>query len=165
MHIFKQCPAVNIWIVNRRNGCLSSVMPSKKPTEKPTEKPSERATKLCTVCGRVITWRKKWARDWANVLYCSDACRRGKLNDVDKALEEAIIQLLKQRAHDATICPSDAARAVSPGEWEPLMQRTRAAARRLVQRGIVEITQAGRAVDASTAKGPIRLRKRRGATL
>ena len=32
-------------------------------------------TKLCTTCGRPFTWRKKWARDWEQVRYCSDACR------------------------------------------------------------------------------------------
>ena len=32
-------------------------------------------TKLCPVCARPFAWRKKWARDWENVRYCSDACR------------------------------------------------------------------------------------------
>ena len=31
--------------------------------------------KTCVVCGRPFTWRKKWARDWDNVKYCSDRCR------------------------------------------------------------------------------------------
>jgi hypothetical protein len=31
--------------------------------------------------------------------------------------------------------------------------------RRLVARGLVEITQSGRVVDGSTAKGPIRVRR------
>ncbi len=36
-------------------------------------------TKTCPVCGRPFTWRKKWARDWEQVVYCSDGCRaRGK---------------------------------------------------------------------------------------
>ncbi len=29
----------------------------------------------CLACGRPFAWRKKWARDWENVRYCSDACR------------------------------------------------------------------------------------------
>lgn len=33
-------------------------------------------TKICATCGRPFTWRKKWARDWDQVQYCSDACRR-----------------------------------------------------------------------------------------
>jgi hypothetical protein len=32
--------------------------------------------KDCACCGRPFTWRKKWERDWPNVKYCSDACRR-----------------------------------------------------------------------------------------
>ncbi len=32
-------------------------------------------TKTCPVCARPFTWRKKWARDWENVVYCSDKCR------------------------------------------------------------------------------------------
>ncbi len=32
-------------------------------------------TKNCPVCLRPFTWRKKWARDWGNVVYCSDRCR------------------------------------------------------------------------------------------
>jgi hypothetical protein len=35
-------------------------------------------SKICLQCQRPFTWRKKWARDWENVRYCSDACRRGK---------------------------------------------------------------------------------------
>ncbi|MGC6484936.1 MAG: DUF2256 domain-containing protein [Candidatus Puniceispirillales bacterium] len=32
--------------------------------------------KTCRHCGLPFTWRKKWARDWDNVLYCSERCRR-----------------------------------------------------------------------------------------
>ncbi|WP_076068308.1 DUF2256 domain-containing protein [Sphingomonas montana] len=33
-------------------------------------------TKDCLACGRPFTWRKKWERDWDNVKFCSDACRK-----------------------------------------------------------------------------------------
>lgn len=33
-------------------------------------------TKVCPVCRRPFIWRKKWARDWENVVYCSVRCRR-----------------------------------------------------------------------------------------
>jgi hypothetical protein len=39
-------------------------------------KKSELPVKTCPVCARPFAWRKKWARDWENVLYCSDACRK-----------------------------------------------------------------------------------------
>ena len=29
-------------------------------------------------CGLSVAWRKKWERDWDNVKYCSDRCRRAK---------------------------------------------------------------------------------------
>ncbi|WP_430637244.1 DUF2256 domain-containing protein [Sphingomonas hankookensis] len=31
---------------------------------------------MCPVCQRPFAWRRKWARDWDNVVYCSDRCRR-----------------------------------------------------------------------------------------
>jgi hypothetical protein len=115
--------------------------------------------KPCRTCGRTITWRRKWARDWAEVRYCSDACRRARPGPTDAALEQQVLDLLDARARGATICPSEAARAVGGDDWRPLMEPARAAARRLVARGLVEITQSGRVVDGSTAKGPIRIRR------
>jgi hypothetical protein len=32
--------------------------------------------KVCVTCGLPFEWRKKWARDWENVKYCSEKCRR-----------------------------------------------------------------------------------------
>ena len=37
---------------------------------------SDLPQKICPVCARPFSWRKKWARDWENVRYCSDRCRR-----------------------------------------------------------------------------------------
>ncbi|WP_461086064.1 DUF2256 domain-containing protein [Spirosoma flavus] len=39
-------------------------------------KKSDLPTKICPVCNRPFSWRKKWERDWEQVIYCSDACRR-----------------------------------------------------------------------------------------
>ena len=39
-------------------------------------KKADLPTKTCPACQRPFTWRKKWARDWENVVYCSDACRK-----------------------------------------------------------------------------------------
>ncbi|MGN6242946.1 MAG: DUF3253 domain-containing protein [Motilibacteraceae bacterium] len=121
--------------------------------------PAPLPTKDCASCGRTITWRKKWARDWDSVKYCSDACRRRGVGDVDLRLEESIRELLAARAATATICPSEAARAVGGEDWRDLMEPARRAARRLVAAGEVEITQGGHVVDPSTAKGPIRIRR------
>jgi hypothetical protein len=32
--------------------------------------------KICVTCSRPFMWRKKWARDWDHVKFCSDACRK-----------------------------------------------------------------------------------------
>ncbi len=125
------------------------------------------APKSCAVCGRTIEWRRKWERDWENVRYCSDSCRRraksGSAAGEDAALEAAILTLLAERGAGKTICPSEAARRVAANEtreaWEPLMEPARAAARRLHAAGKLVITQAGHPVDPSHAKGPIRLKR------
>ena len=31
--------------------------------------------KMCPVCRRPFAWRKKWERDWVNVIYCSKRCQ------------------------------------------------------------------------------------------
>lgn len=115
--------------------------------------------KTCVACGRQIQWRKKWERDWEQVRYCSKACRRRGVSEVDTHLETAIMDLLDARARTGTICPSEAARQVGGENWRELMEPAKRAARRLVDAGSIEITQAGHVVDPSTAKGPIRLRR------
>ncbi|NBO02346.1 MAG: DUF2256 domain-containing protein [Betaproteobacteria bacterium] len=35
-------------------------------------------SKPCKACGREMTWRKHWAKNWDQVLYCSEACRHNK---------------------------------------------------------------------------------------
>jgi hypothetical protein len=120
-----------------------------------------RPAKSCAACGRRIEWRRKWERDWDQVRYCSAACRRHGVDDTDRRLERTVLELLAARAAAATICPSDAARAVGGDGWRELMEPARRAARRLVATGAVQITQRGRVVDPSTARGPIRIRRAR----
>lgn len=111
-----------------------------------------------------MEWRRKWKDVWDSIQYCSDACRRTRLKKPDHALEEAIIALLEKRSSTASICPSEAARVVFPMDWMSHMEAARQAARRLVAKERIEITQGGNRVDPSTAKGPIRLRRGRNFT-
>lgn len=115
-------------------------------------------TKVCQTCGRTFAWRKKWERDWDQIRYCSDQCRREKPGQLDARIEAAIIELLSSRDAGATICPSEAARAVQPDNWKPLMERVRRAARRMARGGRIEITQSGSVVSPDDLRGPIRLR-------
>ena len=34
--------------------------------------------KICKSCKKSFTWRKKWQKDWENVLYCSKKCSKKK---------------------------------------------------------------------------------------
>ncbi|HSP19053.1 MAG TPA: DUF2256 and DUF3253 domain-containing protein [Myxococcaceae bacterium] len=133
---------------------------ARAPGAKERKPRSRLPEKTCAVCGRTITWRKAWSRTWDQVRYCSDACRARRSQASDGTLEARILALLQARARDASICPSDVARSVAE-DWRPLMEPVREAARRLVARGVLEITQGGRPVDPSHARGAIRLRLRR----
>ena len=35
-------------------------------------------SKPCVSCGRPMSWRKSWAKNWDSVLYCSERCRADK---------------------------------------------------------------------------------------
>jgi len=85
------------------------------------------------------------------------------MDDVGARLESTIDELLDQRRLDASICPSEAARAVDPDGWRDLMPAARAAAGRLAAHGEVEVTQGGEVVDVDTAQGPVRIRRPRSA--
>lgn len=111
-------------------------------------------SKICESCGRTIEYRKKWEKDWANIKYCSDACKKRK-NKFD--YREPILQLLGTRGANKTICPSE----VLDGDLKQdkqLMEHVRRSARLLAAENMIEITQGGQVVDPSEFKGAIRLR-------
>jgi hypothetical protein len=119
--------------------------------------------KICVVCGREIQWRKKWRHTWQQLKYCSQACRKDGLSDIDKALEKTILTLLASRSSASSICPSEAAREYvghrDEQKWRPLLEPARRAARRLAHRGKISILQDGKSVDPAKFKGPIRLKR------
>jgi len=80
-------------------------------------------------------------------------------DEFEQVLEQVIVRLLDTRA-PASMCPSDAARALDPDAWRRLMPAARAAAGRLATAGRVEVTQRGQVVDVGTARGPVRIRRR-----
>jgi uncharacterized protein DUF3253 len=83
------------------------------------------------------------------------------VDEVEARLERTIGELLDQRRSDASICPSEAARAVDPEGWRELMPAAREAAGRLAADGAVEVTQGGTVVDVASARGPVRIRRPR----
>ncbi len=78
---------------------------------------------------------------------------------VDPEIERTILALLDRRAEGKTICPSEAARALAPQDWRPLMQPVRETAYAMADAGRLEVTQSGRVVDGRAARGAIRLRR------
>ena len=113
--------------------------------------------KTCVSCGRQITWRRAWARDWDEVRYCSAGCRRRGLTETDRALEAALRTRLAASGRTG-VDPEDVAAQVWSTD-EDLREPSRRAARRLVAAGEAEMVQRGRVVDPSTARGPVRLRR------
>ncbi|WP_418318167.1 DUF3253 domain-containing protein [Piscinibacter sakaiensis] len=80
------------------------------------------------------------------------------MSPTDDQIRDAVLGLLDRREPPATICPSEAARALAPGAWRPLMPRLRAVAVAMAEQGLLSIRQGGRAVAPDeTLRGPIRL--------
>ncbi|MBM3690742.1 MAG: DUF2256 domain-containing protein [Actinobacteria bacterium] len=34
--------------------------------------------KICLTCNQEMVWRKAWAKNWEQVKYCSERCRRNR---------------------------------------------------------------------------------------
>jgi hypothetical protein len=34
---------------------------------------------ICLTCQKPFAWLKKWEKNWENVKYCSERCKRNKL--------------------------------------------------------------------------------------
>lgn len=34
--------------------------------------------KICPICRRSFRWRKKWEKQWDQVVYCSNKCKKVK---------------------------------------------------------------------------------------
>ncbi|MFN0194091.1 MAG: DUF2256 domain-containing protein [Aestuariivirga sp.] len=45
---------------------------------------SELPTKPCAHCSRPFAWRRKWARSWEDVKYCSRRCRSAAISSDTK---------------------------------------------------------------------------------
>ena len=73
-------------------------------------------------------------------------------------VSQAIIIMATLRGPDKTVCPSEIARALFPGDWRKHMNEVRASAIELQLEGKVIITQKGKPVDVDKIKGPVRIR-------
>lgn len=80
------------------------------------------------------------------------------------AIEEMILSLVSARGPEKSICPSEVARALTPGAlqegWQSLMTPIRQAAIRLARAGQIDILRKGRPASPDEIRGVIRLRVR-----
>ncbi len=79
------------------------------------------------------------------------------------AIETEILRQTEAQGAGKSICPSEVARALAPGEaaWRPLLGAVRATAYDLAREGRIEVLRKGKPVDpAEGIRGVIRLRIR-----
>ncbi|MEM8653097.1 MAG: DUF3253 domain-containing protein [Pseudomonadota bacterium] len=74
----------------------------------------------------------------------------------DATLARAILDAVHHRGPGKTTCSSEVARDLTD-DWRPLMPALRRVAQTLVEAGDISVTQKGAPVDATAARGPIRL--------
>lgn len=116
----------------------------------------QQLSKPCKYCGREFEWRKKWENRWDEVKFCSSGCSKQNMKHGEH-LEKSILELLKTRGPSKSICPSE---ILDPDlkSNKMSMEEVRCAARRLVNKNMIKITQNNKIVDPSLFKGPIRLK-------
>lgn len=73
------------------------------------------------------------------------------------SIESVILTLVEQRGVGKSICPSEAARAVWPEEWQKRMREVRAVAVGMARKGQISILRKGKPVDPEDFKGVYRL--------
>lgn len=79
--------------------------------------------------------------------------------DLRARLREEILALTEARGPGKSICPSDAARAIRPDDWNRFMNETRRVAIQMAEAGEIEILRKGKPVAPDAVRGVIRLRR------
>ena len=51
-------------------------LPDKKKRGRVAQVKNGFEPRICMVCEKPFEWRKKWARDWERVKYCSEKCQK-----------------------------------------------------------------------------------------
>jgi hypothetical protein len=87
----------------------------------------------------------------------TDAKPAAKPTEAGATYEAAILQTAAEHGPGKSFTPTDVAQQLAEN-WRPLLNHIRAAARRLAERGEIEILRHGKPVEPSALKGVIRLR-------
>jgi hypothetical protein len=73
-------------------------------------------------------------------------------------IENVILDLVRARGPDKSICPTEAAQALDPVRWRGRLGDVRASAIRLAQAGAIDILRKGKPVNPTDFRGVYRLR-------
>ena len=79
--------------------------------------------------------------------------------DLRAQLRAVILALTALRVPGKSLCPSEAARAVRPEDWNRFMTETRRVAVQMAEAGEIEILRKGKPVAPDEVRGVIRLRR------
>lgn len=72
-------------------------------------------------------------------------------------IADEILRQVEARGPGKSICPSEVAQALNPGQWRPLLTPVRQAAAALARDGRLSILRKGRPVSPEEMRGVIRL--------
>ena len=84
------------------------------------------------------------------------------MSKIDQQIENSIFELLETQTYPTPLTTSQIADLLDFGDDKNLLESIKRAARRLEAKSFVIITQDGKRVDSSTAKGHLQIRKRDG---
>jgi hypothetical protein len=76
-------------------------------------------------------------------------------------VEAAILRLTRERGPTGSVCPTEVARALVPGEgdaWRQKLSAVRRKAAEMAATGRIEILRKGKPIDPARMRGVIRLR-------
>jgi len=75
----------------------------------------------------------------------------------DDTVDTAILSLVEARGVGKSICPTEAARILDPGNWRSRLNAVKQGAIRLAHAGKVDILRKGKPVDPANFKGVYRI--------
>lgn len=93
----------------------------------------------------------------------TEAVPAAKPTEAGANYEAMILRMAEERGAAKSFTPSDVAQALAE-DWRPLLTHIRAAARRLAEKGLIEILRHGKPIEPAALKGVIRLRLKPAAT-
>ena len=95
--------------------------------------------KKCVSCGLSFSFRRKFKKNWEEVKYCSKKCRKNKLQNSDKELEDFILDFSRGPCPPRVTQARTISRTYFGIHWKKFHQRVLAAIRRLSHRNILII--------------------------